>query len=143
MKIPLVKPASFEAALTMFQKKPRALLEQDRLIFLHCQEIASRSEDALLASNAFTLAHHTVLVECQRSSIVPPLATDGVFTELTREMIELGPTWDDEIAKRLQSDQRNFHTVFDSWARKKPHPTLVRHNALRAFRIFELLLQPL
>jgi|GEM_PF-5490172 len=143
MKIPLVKATSFEAALTMFQRKPRALLESDRQIFLHCQEIGIRSEDPILATKAFTLAHHTVLIECQRSSIVPPQANDDIFAALTREMIELGPGWDDEIAKRLQSDQRNFHAVFDGWARKKPRPTLVRHNALRAFRIFELLLQPL
>ncbi len=146
MKVPPVKPASFEAALTMFRERPGALLEHDRGIFLHCQETAVRSEAPVLATSAFTLAHHTVLIECHQRQIVPPPAHDGMFAELMREMIELGPLWDDEITRRLQSDQRNFHTVFDLWAKKKRRPeliALVRHNALRAFRIFELVLQPL
>jgi hypothetical protein len=143
MRVPSVQPTSFEAALTLFQKKPKALLEQDRVIFLHCQEAAIRSGMPILATKSFTLAHHAVLIECQESDIVPPPANDDVIAELTREMLALGPSWDDDMMKRLRSDQRNFHTVFDVWARKKPRPEVVRHNALRAFRIFELLLQPL
>lgn len=143
MKIPIVRPASFEKALDLFNRKPRALMEGDHVLFLHCQETAIRTPDPFLASNAFTLSHHTVLCECASRGISIPPCNDVILASLTRELIESGPTWDEEMAKRIRSDYRNFHTVFDGFARKKPHPELVRHNALRAFRIFELLLQHL
>ncbi len=143
MRIPTIEPASFAAALTMFQKRPRALLEHDHAIYLHCQETAIRTPDPLLASNAFTLSHHTVLCECVHRTIPIPPCNDTVLATLTRELIEMGLSWDDDMAKRLRSDYPSFHTVFDGFARKKQHPGIVRHNALRAFRIFELLLQPL
>ncbi len=143
MKIPPVQPVSFSKALDLFNRKPRTLLENDPVLYLHCHETAARMEDPLLASNAFTLAHHTLLVECSSRGVVPLPAHQSVIDDVVREMIELGTSWEDELEKRLRSDHRNFHAVFDGWAKKKPRPALVRQNALRSFRIFELLLQPL
>lgn len=143
MRIPPVRPASFEQALSLFRRKPKTLLTLDRTLFLHCQETAVRCADPLLVSNALTLSHHTLHVECTTRGIVTPPTNERVLADVTHEMIELGPAWDDEMAKRLKSDHGNFHAVFDGWAKKKPRPAEVYHHAARMFRIFELLLQPL
>lgn len=141
MNIPPVKPESFETALDMFNKQPRALLERDRLLYVHCQETAARTEDPLLASNAFTLGHHTLFVEFRRRGIVPVPTTERTIELVVREMLEMGPAWDTDMQQRLRSDHRNFYLVFESWANKKARPTIVRQSAMRAFRIAELSLQ--
>lgn len=141
MNIPPIKPESFETALNIFNKQPRALLERDRLLYVHCHETAARTEDPLLASNAFTLGHHTLFVELQQRGIVPLPTNDRIIEVVVHEMLEMGPKWDTDMLRRLKSDHRNFYLVFENWAHKKARPAIVRQNAMRAFRIAELSLQ--
>ena len=145
MKIPPIQPASFERGFTLFGAKPFALANVDFTLHYHCDGVALQSASPEVLGTSLRIAERILRVECEGRGIVVPPVNDDVLSALSAELLEAGPAWDPDIAKRLKSTApyKAYHAVFEDWAKKKPRPELAFHGAARMFRIFELSLEPL
>jgi hypothetical protein len=145
MKVPSIQPVSFDRGFALFGAKPFALAHDDFALHYHCDGVALQSAAPELLGTSLRIAERVLRIECEERGIVIPPVSDGVLSALSAELLEAGPAWDAEIAKRLKTTPpyKAYHAVFDDWAKKKPRPELAFHGASRMFRIFELVLQPL
>ena len=145
MKIPPIQPVSFDRGFTLFGAKPFALADVDFRLHYHCDGVALQSASPEVLGTSLRIADRVLRVECLDRGILVPPVNDEVLSALSAELLEAGPAWDADIAKRLKSTPayRAYHAVFEDWAKKKPRPELAFHGAARMLRIFELVLQPL